>query len=330
MLSNPMTWDGADEGPLPAATPPAPSRSIPRRELCAPRGGHSTRREPAAAKAGGGSLLGIAIDPRPLAEHRDEALAAIERRRGPVVFACVNPHSMAAAQNDASFSAALNGADQLVADGVGVVLMAKLARLRIGPRITGTDYFLAIMRALEHRGGGRIFFFGSTEGVLRRISERVLRDFPSLTVCGTYSPPFRAWSEQENAQMLAGINAARPDVLWVGMTAPRQEKWVQRNRQALHAPVIASIGAVFDFLAGTHARAPRWMCKIGAEWLYRLAREPKRMWRRTFVSAPLFVALVIWRHMLQFGRRGETLKDEHVARRISLRGHSDERYRNAA
>jgi N-acetylglucosaminyldiphosphoundecaprenol N-acetyl-beta-D-mannosaminyltransferase len=302
MLNNPVTRDG--ESPLRAALPPASSRSVPPRKLSASQG-YEVRREPAAAGAVRGTLLGIALDPRPLAEHRDEALAAIEGRRGQVVFACANPHSIAAAQNDASCNAALNDADQLVADGVGVVLMAKLARLRIGPRITGTEYFLAIMRALEHRGGGRIFFFGSSERVLQRISERVGREFPSLTVCGTYAPPFGPWPEQRNAQMLARINAARPDVLWVGMTAPRQEKWVRRNRRALHAPVIGSIGAVFDFFAGTQARAPRWMCRIGVEWLYRLVREPKRMWRRTFVSAPLFVALVIRRHMLRVGGRGK-------------------------
>ena len=101
--------------------------------------------------------------------------------------------------------------------------------------------------------------------------------------------------------MVASINDADPDVLWVGMTAPKQEKWVEANRHQLHAPVIASIGAVFDFYAGINPRAPQWMCTLGIEWLYRLLREPRRMWRRTFISAPKFVALVIWRHVLRIG-----------------------------
>ena len=98
--------------------------------------------------------------------------------------------------------------------------------------------------------------------------------------------------------MVASINGADPDVLWVGMTAPKQEKWVEANRHHLSAPVIGSIGAVFDFYAGVNPRAPQWMCKLGIEWLYRLLSNPRRMWRRTFISAPKFVALVIWRHVL--------------------------------
>jgi N-acetylglucosaminyldiphosphoundecaprenol N-acetyl-beta-D-mannosaminyltransferase len=101
--------------------------------------------------------------------------------------------------------------------------------------------------------------------------------------------------------MVASINDADPDLLWVGMTAPKQEKWVEENRHRLHAAVIASIGAVFDFYAGVNPRAPQWMCKLGIEWLHRLVREPRRMWRRTFISAPKFVALVIWRHLLGIG-----------------------------
>ena len=101
--------------------------------------------------------------------------------------------------------------------------------------------------------------------------------------------------------MVATINRANPDVLWVGMTAPKQEKWVEENRRQLHAAVIASIGAVFDFYAGANPRAPQWMCRLGIEWLHRLVRQPRRMWRRTFISAPKFVALVIWRHVLGIG-----------------------------
>src|SRR5690606_28806448 len=107
------------------------------------------------------------------------------------------------------------------------------------------------------------------------------------------------WTEEENDRMLAEINAARPDVLWVGMTAPKQEKWVRTNARRLNAKVIGSIGAVFDFYAGTYSRAPHWICRLGLEWVYRLLREPKRMWRRTLVSGPLYFAHVVRQHVLR-------------------------------
>ena len=128
------------------------------------------------------------------------------------------------------------------------------------------------------------------------IAERFAHEYPELELAGILSPPFSQWSATENNAMVAQINAARPDVLWVGMTAPKQEKWVQENRERLKVPVIGSIGAVFDFYAGTYPRAPQWMCGLGIEWLFRLVKEPRRMWRRNFISTPKFVALVLLRH----------------------------------
>jgi N-acetylglucosaminyldiphosphoundecaprenol N-acetyl-beta-D-mannosaminyltransferase len=176
--------------------------------------------------------------------------------------------------------------------------MARLVCVPVGPRITGTDYFHALLGGLQQRGGGRVFFFGSSQRVLDRIAERFAADFPSLTLCGTLSPPFGEWSDKENCRMVQVINEAKPDVLWVGMTAPKQEKWVESNRRELSAPVIGSIGAVFDFYAGTYSRAPQWMCRVGLEWAYRFLLEPRRMWRRNFLSAPKFVWLVFRYHAL--------------------------------
>jgi N-acetylglucosaminyldiphosphoundecaprenol N-acetyl-beta-D-mannosaminyltransferase len=248
-----------------------------------------------------GVLLGVPVDRKSLDIATAEALGAIDRRIPPIVFACANPHALVTAQADPAFKSALNNASLVVADGVGVTLMAKFARVRVGSRITGTDYFSSLMEALQNRGGASVFFFGSSPHVLSLMSERMRRELPGLRLCGTLSPPFRSWSGEENAAMVATINRANPDVLWVGMTAPKQEKWVEENRHQLHAGVLASIGAVFDFYAGANPRAPQWMCRLGIEWLHRLVRQPRRMWRRTFISAPKFVALVIWRHVLGFG-----------------------------
>jgi N-acetylglucosaminyldiphosphoundecaprenol N-acetyl-beta-D-mannosaminyltransferase len=245
-----------------------------------------------------GVLLGVPIDRKSLEAATAETLAAIEQRSPQVIFACANPHSLVTAERDPAFKLALNNASLVVADGVGVTMMARLAGVKVGPRITGSDYFRSIMEALAKRGTGRVFFFGSSPTALSRIADRMQRELPGVQLCGTLSPPFRWWSAEEDTAMVATINEADPDVLWVGMTAPKQEKWVEQNRHRIRAPVIASIGAVFDFYAGLNLRAPRWMCGLGIEWLYRLAREPRRMWRRSFVSAPKFVALVTWRHVL--------------------------------
>jgi N-acetylglucosaminyldiphosphoundecaprenol N-acetyl-beta-D-mannosaminyltransferase len=245
-----------------------------------------------------GFLLGIPIDRKSLAEAAEEALQAIVRRTAPIVFACANPHSLVLAQGDPSFQSALMQANLVVADGVGVTFMARLVGVQIGPRITGTDYFQAVLMALQHCGGGRVFFLGSSQRVLDRIAKRFAADFPALTLCGMYSPPFGSWSDEENHRMVQVINDAKPDVLWVGMTAPKQEKWVEANRRQLNAPVIGSIGAVFDFYAGTYARAPQWVCRIGLEWAYRFILEPRRMWERNAVSAPKFVWLVLRRHVV--------------------------------
>ncbi|MGZ8242594.1 WecB/TagA/CpsF family glycosyltransferase [Methylomagnum sp.] len=253
------------------------------------------------ANAKGDAILDVPMGPRPLSALVEDALRAIRDRQRAVVFACANPHSLVAARDDEVFRHALWDADQVVADGVGVALAGRLLGARIGPRITGTDYFLAVMRELNAAGGGRVFFFGSSAQVLGLIAERLARELPALTLCGALSPPFRPWSEAENQAMVAEINAAQPDLLWVGMTAPKQEKWVYQNRHALTVPVIGSIGAVFDFYAGTYPRAPAWMCRLGLEWLYRLLSEPRRMWRRNFVSTPLFLLRVCRNHVFKLG-----------------------------
>jgi N-acetylglucosaminyldiphosphoundecaprenol N-acetyl-beta-D-mannosaminyltransferase len=155
------------------------------------------------------------------------------------------------------------------------------------------------MDALAARGCGRVFFLGSSDTVLSEISARFRQLYPALTLCGTLSPPFRAMTAEENRQIVDLVNRVRPDVLWVGMTAPKQEKWVHSHAAALEVPVIGSIGAAFDFFAGTNPRAPEWVCRLGLEWMFRLAREPRRMWRRTVISAPRFFRLVVGRHVLR-------------------------------
>jgi N-acetylglucosaminyldiphosphoundecaprenol N-acetyl-beta-D-mannosaminyltransferase len=246
-----------------------------------------------------GRMLGVRIGTRTLQELVSAAEAAMQEPREPFVFACANPHSLVVAHADAEFRDALERASAVVADGVGCTWAATLAGISVGPRITGSDFFVSVMTALN-RTGGRAFFLGSRDEVLKKLFARVAHNFPRVRTA-TLSPPFRQWSGEENDAMMETISQFKPDVLWVGMTAPKQEKWVAVNAARLQIPVIGSIGAVFDYYAGVTQRAPQWICDFGLEWLYRLPREPRRLWRRTLVSAPLFLWLVFRERL---GRQG--------------------------
>jgi exopolysaccharide biosynthesis WecB/TagA/CpsF family protein len=205
-------------------------------------------------------------------------------------LACINPHSYAVAKKDGGFAQALHGADWLIPDGSGIVLASRLMRRPIRERVTGSDIFLGVNEALERKGGGTVFFLGSTEETLALIRARMQRDFPRVRVVGFHSPPFKAsFSQTDLDEMIAHINELRPDVLWVGMTAPKQERWLHDNKERLEVKFAAAIGAVFDFYSGRVQRSSPVMQRVGLEWLPRLLREPRRLWRRTFVSAPVFL-----------------------------------------
>lgn len=251
-----------------------------------------------------GVLLDIPIGTRTIDLAMVDVRDAVARQRAQIVFACANTHAAAVAQEDPVFMRALQDAEHVVADGVGLKIMARLAGVDVGPRIVGEQYFVSVMSELESLGGKTVFFFGSSERVLELIREKMKTRYPHVKLCGTLSPPFRAWSEDENAAMIKQINDARPDVLWVGMTAPKQELWVYQNRNELDAPVVGSVGAVFEFFAGTVPSPPEWVRKFGVETFYRYWKDPNplRFWRRDFVSAPKFVFLVIWRHILGLGK----------------------------
>lgn len=237
------------------------------------------------------ALLGIPIGVDSMESLLDSVSRAIETRAGTFTFACANPHSLVVAEKDETFRRALQACSVVVADGSGVTFAARLMGTEVGPRITGSDFFLGTMRRLD-RIGGKAFFLGSVDPVLQLIKERVAKDFPRVTV-ETLSPPFGTWSAAQQAEVMQRIRASQADVLWVGMTAPKQEKWMHAHAGECGVPVIGAVGAVFDYYAGTVRRAPQWICKLGFEWLYRLLGEPRRLWRRTLVSGPQFAWLLL-------------------------------------
>lgn len=210
---------------------------------------------------------------------------------GKLLINTVNAHSFNTAKKDQLFADALTNGDVLIPDGVSIVKACKWIKAKSQPkeRIAGWDLFFFEMSKLEKKGG-KVMFMGSSQKVLDLIVKRAAVDYPHLKVV-TYSPPYKpAFSDEDNKAIIDAINAANPDLLWIGMTAPKQEKWTYShwNELNIHCHV-GTIGAVFDFFAGTVERAPIWWQDHGLEWLYRLIKEPKRMWRRYIIGNTLFL-----------------------------------------
>lgn len=210
-------------------------------------------------------------------------------------LACFNPHSYTLAIKDKVFARALKDADWLVPDGAGVVLASRFLRGAINERVTGSDVFADLNKRMNKAGSMRVFFLGSTEETLELVRKRMAYDYPAIKVVGTLSPPFKdVYSSDEITKMVKAINSAAPDVLWVGLSAPKQEKFIFENRARLNVAFVAAVGAVFDFYSGNVKRdKDSWFVNHGMEWLPRLLQEPGRLWRRMFVSAPVFVWHVI-------------------------------------
>ena len=207
----------------------------------------------------------------------------------------VNAHSFVVAQKDAAFADALRNADALLPDGISIVKACRWLGTKNAPveKIAGADLFAYEMGKLEKKGG-TCFFLGSSPETLARIVERAASVYPHVRIV-TYSPPYKpAFSPEDNRAMLEAVHAADPDLLWVGMTAPKQEKWLDEHWPELQIHGHAgAIGAVFDFFAGTVERAPQKWIDLGLEWLYRLLKEPRRTWRRYLVDNPKFCWLVL-------------------------------------
>lgn len=210
-------------------------------------------------------------------------------------FACLNPHSLVVGDVDRRFQSALQSSELLVADGVGVVVAARLLGCSRLERVTGPEFFLALSKAMDSSEIQKsVYFLGSSECVLDAIVKRFREDYPNVRIAGCYSPPFMDnFDITENKKILDLVSSANPDVLWVGLSAPKQEKWIFSHRDAIRATFVGAIGAAFDFYAGSVPRAPLILRRLGLEWLYRLAVEPARLWRRVFVSGPIFLFRVV-------------------------------------
>ncbi|MFI3294113.1 MAG: WecB/TagA/CpsF family glycosyltransferase [Rikenellaceae bacterium] len=226
-----------------------------------------------------------------LSNSKDLSLLPI----GKLLINTINAHSYNTALNDELFAEALIKGDVLIPDGASIVMACKWLKAKSQPteRIAGWDLFQYEMQKLNKKGG-KCFFMGSSEAVLSKIKERAKFEFHNIEII-TYSPPYKPeFSEEDNQAIVDAINEANPDLLWVGLTAPKQEKWAYTHWDRLNINChTGTIGAVFDFYAGTIERAPLWWQEHSLEWLYRLIKEPKRMWHRYIIGNTLYIWNII-------------------------------------
>jgi len=224
----------------------------------------------------------------------DEALellltAPADGRRLHVHFCTV--HSVVEAADDETLRSVFNAPESVASpDGMPLVWVGKALGRRV-TRVCGPDMMPALIDR-SRANGSRHYFYGGAPGVAERLAASLSESYPGLEVVGTHSPPFRALTPAEDAAEVAMINAARPDYVWIGLGAPKQDLWAARQRPVLDAAVLLAVGAAFDFHSGGLRRAPRWMQRLGLEWAFRLGAEPRRLFRRYAVTNTRFAYLV--------------------------------------
>ncbi len=205
-------------------------------------------------------------------------------------YICVsNVHTTVMSYENEEYRKIQNGAAMALPDGAPLSSYSRRKGYKQAQRVTGPDLMLELF-AISKEKGYRHYFYGATEETLQSMKEVLERDYPGIQIAGMYAPPFRALTPQEDAQIVAKINESRPDFIWIGLGAPKQEEWMYQHMGQLQG-VLIGVGAGFDYLAGYIKRAPRWMQRMSLEWLYRLLQDPKRLWRRYFTSNVKFMCL---------------------------------------
>lgn len=205
-------------------------------------------------------------------------------------YICVsNVHTTVMSYENEEYRKIQNSAAMALPDGAPLSSYSRRKGYKQAQRVTGPDLMLELF-AISREKGYRHYFYGATEETLQSMREVLERDYPGIEIAGMYAPPFRALTPQEDAQIVAKINESRPDFIWIGLGAPKQEEWMYQHMGQLQG-VLIGVGAGFDYLAGYIKRAPRWMQRMSLEWLYRLLQDPKRLWRRYFTSNVKFICL---------------------------------------
>lgn len=238
------------------------------------------------------SILGVTVHNVTSAQ----AIEAIDRfvsSRTPHKIIVANAAKLVKAQKDPELLQALRTSDLVTADGISIVFAARVFGVRLAERVTGSEHLLPLACRLAAARSYSVFFFGAAPGVAEKSAEIMTARYPGLKVTGTYSPAYNILvSDEETRRSIEKIRAAAPDILFVALGTPKQEKWMSRNLEKLGVPVCIGVGATLDFIAGVSKHPPDWVSGAGLAWLYRLAHEPRRLWRRNLESA-VFVWLVL-------------------------------------
>ncbi len=216
-------------------------------------------------------------------------------------YVCVTPaHGVMDCYNDPSLREIFNQSGMTTPDGMSIVWLLKLYGHKNISRVYGPDLLIATCEAGLDQNW-RHFFYGGDPGVSYQLSEKLLSQFPNLQIVGNYSPPFRSLNKVERQEVIDRITDANPDIVWVGLSTPKQEKWMKEFISLVDVSVMIGVGAAFDFLSGTKRQAPKWVQRTGLEWLFRFLSEPSRLWPR-YRQYPkfLFLSLFQWIGILKF------------------------------
>jgi N-acetylglucosaminyldiphosphoundecaprenol N-acetyl-beta-D-mannosaminyltransferase len=233
------------------------------------------------------NVLGTAVSALSLDQARDLVLTARGQQRLGYVC-CATAYNVNLACTDADLRTAYNRSLLTTPDGMPLVWLGRWHGHRAITRVYGPDLMLAVCDA-GRTAGLTHYFYGGEPGVAEALRDRLAARFPGLQVAGTFTPPFRALTDGEAAALRADVAAKRPDIIWVGISTPRQEKFMAAHWRTLETGLLIGVGAAFDFHSGRVRQAPRWMQRSGLEWFFRLCTEPRRLWRRYLVNNPLFV-----------------------------------------
>lgn len=208
-------------------------------------------------------------------------------------YVCVTPaHGIMECRDDSELRKIFNASGMTTPDGMSVVWILKLKGYRHVSRVYGPDLMQAVCKVSAEKEHYRHYFYGGAPGVPEQLADSLQTLYPGLCVSGVYSPPFRSLTPEEDRAVIDRINEANPDIVWVGISTPKQERWMASHLGKISAPVMIGVGAAFDFLSGNTPQAPRWMQRSGLEWLFRLGTEPRRLWRR-YAQYPLFGLLLV-------------------------------------
>jgi len=236
-----------------------------------------------------GNVLGVYLS----AITMNDAIAKLDRwiAQGRREYVCVTGvHGVMECRRDSSLRRIHNRAGMVTPDGVPLVYFLRMIGESRAERVYGPD-LMREMTAVSARQGYRQFYYGGDTGVAEKLKDAMIKSAPGLQVAGTFCPPFREMTTEEDRAVVDIINAARPDIVWVGLSTPKQERWMAAHLGQIEAPVMVGVGAAFDFLSGTKRQAPKWMQRHALEWLFRLCSEPRRLWRRYAYIVPGFAIL---------------------------------------